>query len=292
LFLVGLAVAGLLGFFAYRSGQVRGRTARVVRCRVAEMRDGVCKVKGRLAARGEFLTSPLTRKKCLYYHFVAQQAYLVRTWTAGSSLLGEGDTTMNDRESYRPLVEDEQRVAVALEDETGVAYLDLRDVEGQSLVKRVITEIDTSLDKNVWFDLMLQKRYSCSTLVGRRKKGLTVSPDMDALDGPDLSLEMQISVGEGRELPKARVREEIIEEGDEVIVVGEVETRDGRPPCFRPVDYPLIVATHPRDARLPPPVNTSRALWVAASIVLALTMLGTVVGVLIVAASLISGRRR
>jgi hypothetical protein len=292
LFLVGLAVAGLLGFFAYRSGQVRRRTARVVRCRVAEMRDGVCKVKGRLVARGEFLTSPLTQKKCLYYYFGVQQAYLVRTWTTKISLSGEGDTTMNDRESYRPLVEDEQRVAVALEDETGVAYLDLRDVEGQSLLKRVSTEIDTSLNKNLWFDLMLQKRYRCSTFVGRRKRGSTVSPGMDALDGPDPSLEMNISVGEGREQPKALVREEIIEEGVEVIVVGEAETREGRPPCFRPVDYPLIVATHPRDAHLPPPVNPSRALWVAANIVLALTMLGTVVGVLIVVVNLLPGRRR
>jgi hypothetical protein len=282
---VGLAAAGLLGFLAYRSGQTQRRAAEVVRCRVAEMRDGVCKVKGRLVARGEVLTSPLTGKKCLFYRFQVDQAYLVRTWTTqyGPFPMGEGDTRMSDGESYRPLVEDQQRVAVALEDETGTAYLDLRDVEGDSLLKKVEAVIDTSRDANLPFELMLEKRYGCSTLVDRRK-----NMGAGSRRGRFIS---ESWAREGREQPKVRVCEEVIEEGTEVFVVGEVETCEGRPPRFHPVDHPLIVATHPKEARLPRPGNPATGLWVAAGVVLGVTLLLTLVGLLIVAANVRSAPR-
>ena len=62
--------------------------------------------------------------------------------------------------------------------------------------------------------------------------------------------------------------EEVIENGLEVVVVGEVETREGKPPRFRPVDHPLIVTTKARRAELPTPTNPSLGLWVAAGLVL------------------------
>jgi hypothetical protein len=65
LLFVGATIAGLLGFFAYRASQRIVKPAKVVKCRVAEMRDGVCKVKGRLVAREEPLKSPLTDKECI-----------------------------------------------------------------------------------------------------------------------------------------------------------------------------------------------------------------------------------
>ena len=81
LLIVGVIVSGLLGFLAYRSGQKKVRLAHVVKCKVAEMHDGVCRVRGRLVAREAPLKSPLTDKSCLYFHFKVEQAYEIKSWT-------------------------------------------------------------------------------------------------------------------------------------------------------------------------------------------------------------------
>ncbi len=276
---VGLTVAGLLGFLAYRKGQMPRRTAEVPRCRVAELRDGLCKVKGRLVSRGgEVLTSPLTGKRCLFYHFEVSQAYLIRTWTDRGGILKDAPTSVHDSESYRPLVRDSRSVSVVLEDDTGTALLDLAEAEGDTLMNKTEAVIDTSKPENVAFDLMLQDRYGCSTLVGRRaNQGGGAARD---------PLSWKSWASEGREQPKARVCEEVIEEGIEVFVVGEVETRGDRPPRFRPVDHPLIVTTRPKEARLPPPANPATPLWIASGIVIGLTLLFTLVGILLVAVNL------
>jgi hypothetical protein len=261
---VGLAAAGVLGFLAYRKGHEKTTPPKVVRCKVAEMREGVCRVKGRLVAREPPLTSPFTNKECVFFRFKVEQAYEVKTWrTSYNSLLvlsGANEST-SERETWQTLIDDTQHVAVALEDETGKAYLDLGDAQLDVATATKEGVIDTSREDGVRFDLMLQKRYHESTLVARRRH-------LGEFIGRRSS-----SIHQGRELPKALVREEVVENGVEVIVVGEVETREGGPPRFRPVNHPLIVTTKAKRASLPTPGNPATGYWISAGIVLGATLL-------------------
>ena len=257
LLIVGVAAAGLLAFLAYRNGQKKVKPARVVRSKVAEMRDGdVCRVKGRLVAREESLKSPLTNKACVYFHFKVEQAFEIKTWTTRYSTF----ESTSERETWHTIIDDVQRVPVAVEDETGRAYLDLADARFDGVAVKKEGVIHTSQQEGLAFDLMLQKRYGESTLAARRS-GVSGTYSRRA------SFQR-----EGRELPKATVREEAVEDGVEVYVVGEVEVREGKP-RFRPVDHPLIVARKVRDAELPAPANAAAGLWVAAGVVLGLTLL-------------------
>ncbi len=173
LLIVGVIVSGLLGFLAYRSGRKKVRPARVVKCKVAEMRDGVCRVRGRLTAREAPLKSPLTDKSCLYFHFKVEQAYEIKSWTtrygAASVLTGANEST-SEHETWHTIVDDVQRVAVAIEDETGRAYLDLADAQFDDVTAKKEGVIDTSKESGLGFEMMLQKRYGESTLVDRRSR--------------------------------------------------------------------------------------------------------------------------
>ncbi|HVS37198.1 MAG TPA: hypothetical protein VMS17_16670 [Gemmataceae bacterium] len=270
LLIIGVVAAGLLAIFAYRSGQKKVKRARVIKCKVAEMRDGdVCRVKGRLTARAEPLTSPLTNKPCVYFHFKVEQAYEIKTWTARYNSLsmaaGMGPSERSsESETWHTIVDDVQRIAVAVEDETGRALLDLADAELEGVTAKKEGVIDTSRQDGLTFDLMLQKRYGESTLAARRS-GVSA-----------MYARRTEWMREGRELPKATVLEEVIESGVPVHVVGEVEVRDGRPPRFRPVDHPLVIAKKARDAELPTPTNLSMGLWIAAGVVLGATILFSV----------------
>ncbi len=259
LLVVGVIVSGLLSFLAYRSGGKKVKPARVVKCKVAEMRDGVCRVRGRLVAREEPLISPLTDKTCLYFHFKVEQAYEIKTWTTrygGVSALAGGGESTSEHETWHTIIDDVQRIAVAIEDDTGRAYLDLADAQFDDVTVKKEGVIDTSQAGGLAFEMMLQKRYGESTLVERRSR---VSSSFSRRTS---------RMSQGRELPKATVLEEVIENGLEVVVVGEVETREGRSPRFRPVDHPLIVAAKARRAELPTPTNPAVGLWIAAGAVL------------------------
>ena len=255
LLFAGLMAAGVLGFFAYQKRGRRVRPAKVVNCRVADLRDGVCRVKGRLVAREELLKAPLTGKPCVYYRFRVDQAYEVRSWTTTY-----GAETSSRRDAWQQLIEDARRVAVKLEDDTGKAYLDLEEAEIDSVARSEEGIFDTSKEAGLKFDLMLQKRYGESTLADRRRISAAYSSRSSRHT-------------QGREMPRAKALEEIIENKVAVIVVGEVETREGGPPRFRPVDYPLIVTTKPRRAVLPTPTSPATKLWIAAGIVLGATLL-------------------
>lgn len=261
---VGLAATGVLGFMAYRNHGKTVPAPKVVKCKVAEMRDGVCRVKGRLVAREEPLKSPLSNKECVFFRFKVEQAYEVKTWrTSYNSILvlsGANEST-SDRESWQTLLNDVQQIAVVLEDETGKAHLDLGEAQLDAVTATREGVIDTSREGGLSFEMMLQKRYGESTLVDRRKH-------LGAFYSRRGS-----SISQGRELPKALVLEEVIENGAEVIVVGEAETREGKPPRFRPVDHPLIVTTKARRASLPTPRNPATGYWIAAGIVLGVTLL-------------------
>ena len=168
----GVVVSGLLGFLAYRSGQKKKvRPARVVKCKAAEMRDGVCRVRGRLVAREEPLKSPLTDRTCIYFHFKVDQAYETKVWTTrygAAELLAGGSESTSEHETWHTIIDDVQRVAVAIEDETGRAYLDLADAEFDGVTVKKEGVIHTSRESGLSFELMLQKRYGESTLVDRR----------------------------------------------------------------------------------------------------------------------------
>jgi len=280
LFVVGLAAAGVLGFLAYQKGGKKVAPARAIKCKVAEMRDGVCKVKGGLVAREPLLKSPLTNKECVFFRFKVEQATEVKTWrtsyNAALVLSGANEST-SERERWHTLIEDAQQIAVALEDETGKAYLDLTDAQLEAVAATKEGVIDTSREGGLQFDLMLQKRYNQSTLVARRR------------NMGEFVTRRSHSISQGQELPKAMVREEVIENGVEVIVVGEVETRAGKPPRFRPVDHPLIVTTKPKRASLPTPASPATGYWIAAGVVLGVTALLTLFSAVAVCAGMGQG---
>ena len=280
LLFVGVVGAGVLGFLAWRSGQNKVKAARVIKCKIADMRDGdVCRVKGRLVTREEPLRSPLSDKPCIYYRFKVDQAYETRTWTTSYNsltVLSGVNESISDRETWQTIIEEVQRVAVALEDETGRAYLDLGDARLDDVTVTKEGVIDTSKEGGLSFELMLQKRYGESTLVDRRS-------------GVRQAFSRRVSrMSQGRELPKASAHEEIIENGAEVYVVGEVEVREGKTPRFRPVDHPLLVTRKARRASLPTPSNPAMGLWIAAGVVLGVTALLTLVSSVVICAGALS----
>jgi hypothetical protein len=263
---IGVVAAGVLAFLAHRSGQKKVKRARVIKCKVADMRDGdVVRVKGRLVTREAPLKSPLTNRLCVYFRFKVEQAIEVRSWTTThygmAGALAGPQETMSTTERWTPVLEDEQRVSVALEDETGTANLDLADAQLEGVTKKQEGVIDTSKETGLQFEIMLQKRYGESTLVDRRS-------------GVSQSFSRRSSrMSQGRELPRASVHEEIIEDGVSVYVVGEVEILEGRSPRFRPTDHPLIVAKKASRASLPTPTNPAMGLWIAAGVVLGVSLL-------------------
>jgi hypothetical protein len=282
LFLVGAAVAGLLALLAYlRGAKSRRPDVEPRKCRIAELRDGLCKVKGRLVARGEPLKSPLTNKPCVFYRFKAEQAYGTKTWRTIGGLAATwadaAEERADEHETWRPLVEDAQGTDLVLEDETGQALLDLRDAEFESILTVKEGVIDTRAD--VRFDLMLNKRYGQSTLLDGRQVARGYSNRWSSF------------ARQGRELPRARVSEKVVENGVEVTVVGEVETREGKPPRFRPADFPVVVVPRGRKARLPVPGGSPKPLWIAAGIVMGATLLLTLIGSVIVCAGVMSNNK-
>ena len=258
---LGLLTAGVLGFLAFRSGRKAVLPADPVKCKVAEMRDGdVCRVKGRLVAREAPLKSPLTNKECVFYSFQVQQAYETRTWR---STYGSEDFSRS--ESWRPIIDDAQSVAVMLEDDTGTARLDLKEAHVDSAAAIEEGVVDTGSPAGLQFELLLQKRYGESTLVGRRAVRSTYT-------------RRSSMVSQKSESRRAKMCEKVLENGIAVIVLGEVEVREGKSPRFRPKNFPLVLTVKGRQPTLPAARKTATTLWIAAGAVLGVTLFLTVVG--------------
>jgi hypothetical protein len=158
--------------------------------RIAKLRSGAAKVKARVVARERLLRSPLGGRPCVYYRFVVEE---IRTHTTS---FGQGRSSQGTY--FDTVVDDAQAIDVVLEDATGEADVELEraDVTLQSERTEHSGVFNSPPER---LRRVLQERY------GRSTRGLLFNKSM-------------------------RSTETVLEDGAEVVVVGEVvKGRDGRP---------------------------------------------------------------
>ncbi len=187
---VGLAVSGLLAFFAIRTRRraaVMEETPFTKVARLGRGQEPVCKVRGRVFAHDELIRSPLSRRDCVYYHFMVEEKHTSSTGT------GKDHRTHN---YWVNVVDDKQSVAVSVEDDTGAVSVSLEEAE-------VVLKSTEALESGTFCDPPERLRRLLHDVYGRSTKGLLFNKQM-------------------------RYTETVLVDGANVIVVGEaVEGRRG-----------------------------------------------------------------
>src|SRR5688500_14886225 len=89
-------------------------------CDVADLSNGMRKIKGRIVAQDELLISPLTRGRCVFYRFKVEEQ---RTETTN-----HGGRT-GTRTYWHTIINDVDAIPITVEDNTGEAAVKLRDAE-------------------------------------------------------------------------------------------------------------------------------------------------------------------
>ena len=212
--LILVLVLGLLGtavlFYAASYYRKRARILeKVPAAPVAELEDGAAKVVGTVVALKDTLKSPVTGAECVYYrlHIEKQRSDESETTTRYGRRRGDGDE--GDDPDWETVIEDEQTVPFGVEDDTGVAAVDARD--GEVLIRsRKRVESGFLKDVSDEEERALTKRYASS--------------------GKTLSFTKRM-----------RYTEVVIEEGDEVQVIGEAEIPDSGKPRLRDGSTPLQI---------------------------------------------------
>jgi hypothetical protein len=151
-----IAVPGLLGliFFwtalrMYLRYRRASRRASLIEdaplCKAAELEAGLCKMRGKVVAGDELLRSPLTRTRCVFFHFTVEEL------------------RRSGRNSYwHAIISDSQAVPCALVDKTGQATLSLEGAEAL-MTEGNRTHSGTLQSPPPGLEEMLRKRYNFST---------------------------------------------------------------------------------------------------------------------------------
>ncbi len=180
---LGVGVLGLMGYLLYTALTDWGRYSLINDTKqspAAEVPEGRVKVRGELSAdRGQrLLKSPISRKKCVYYFFAAQQ---VRSYDRTTR---EGDWRVTRRYYYKVnIAEHAEQVPCVLRDGSGEVPVDL---EG------AVAEVadDTWVMSGMFSDLDEEEQGRIFELTGVSNQGLFWERDL-------LFLEVAIPEGAG-----------------------------------------------------------------------------------------------
>jgi hypothetical protein len=180
-------------------------------CRAKELAGvapGLAKMHGSVVAPSGLLNSPMSNTRCVYYRFlVEEERQEVRTVHTS-----KGGLRNKVVKVWVPIVDDRKCVTCALKDETGAVEVMLAEAEmdlqaSDRLQSGLFSSPPARLKK------LLEEQYGKSTRVLLFNK-------------------------------KMRFKEEVIEDGGEVFVVGKVallKTEKGKRPRFIKGEQPLIV---------------------------------------------------
>jgi hypothetical protein len=203
--LLCLASSLLVGFFARRVWRKNRLIVRTPTSRIGDLRPGFAEAKGRLVAPGETLVSPMTRKKCLYYHFRVEQR-----------------RTVDSKRQWVTVVDDLKANPCQVDDGTGCAFVALEDAE-------VHLERDALKKSGMFNSAPPELERVLAEKYGESSKGRFLNRRM-------------------------RYFETVLEEGDELYVLGRVMWRD-EGPAF--VDgNPVFVVSDQGETRV-----AARYLW-------------------------------
>jgi hypothetical protein len=174
---------------------------------VGQLQAGLAKSRGKAVALDKPLVSPLTQTECVFYHFKVEE---LRTSTSSGTTQRVSKTKPQMTSAWVPVINDRQAVPCGLQDETGVAHVDLL---GAEMVLSTGKPKESNFFNSCPPDLQetLKRRYDFST------KGLLLSKSL-------------------------RFTEMLIRPGDRLLVVGDVESNPGEPATFVKRDRSFIVS--------------------------------------------------
>ena len=174
---------------------------------VGQLHAGLAKSRGKSVALDKPIVSPLTQTECVFYHFKVEE---LRTSTSSNTTQRVSKSRQQVHSGWVTVINDRQAVPCGLQDETGMAHVDLLDAE---MVLTTAKPKQSSFFNSCPPDLQesLKRRYDFST------KGLLLSKSL-------------------------RYTETLIRPGDPLYVVGDVESNAGAPPTFVKRDHTLVVS--------------------------------------------------
>ncbi len=201
-----LVGGGLTAFCIYKITQHRKKIAAIegtVLSDVADLRPGYCKIVGKVEALSELLVSPLTQSDCVYFEFEVHEQ---RTRTVSTGGPNGGTRT----ETYwEKVIGDKQAADVGVKDKTGLAEVDLLDAE-------TVLSASGHSTSGTFNDCPRDLQRTLSRKYGFSTKGLIFNKGL-------------------------KYKETVIEEGDKLFVIGDVETtKNGM--IFVKGDDPFIVS--------------------------------------------------
>jgi hypothetical protein len=233
----GLGI-GVLFFLLKRFKKRIETIEKAPRTDVAHLQEGLHKTCGTSVALDKPIVSPLTQTECIFYHFRVEELQ-----TSHSTMRNRNGTTRttSSQSSWVTVVNDRQAVPCGLEDETGMAQVDLL---GAEMLLKTSAPKQSSFFNSCPAELQetLKRRYDFST------KGLLLSKSL-------------------------RYTEMIIRPGDKLFVLGNVATNDGERPTFVKGEHSFIVSDKEEAEVLRHFRRHIRGCQVGMGIVAALTLL-------------------
>ena len=224
--LFGMVAFGLCLFFFLRNRAKITSIESAQAVDVGDLDDGYWKTSGRVVALEEPLVSPMTRTECVFFLFRVEE---LKTRTVSTyDHQSRGRRTGTRTETYwETVVTDRQAITCAVKDKTGSARIELSDAETVFSPSAHSTS-GTFQNCPERLQRTLSKRYGFAT------KGLIFNKGL-------------------------RYTETVIEEGDKLFVIGDVEIGRGGAPVFVRGDKPFIVSDR-SEAKLLAHFRT-RATW-------------------------------
>lgn len=199
---------GLGGGLFYASRRMNGYMKSIEDarpCKAGDPGEGLVKLHGKVKAvdPNELLTSPMEQKRCVYYRLVIdqfQQTYISNGGPSSIRKTGGGG-------SWVPVIDDVQAIPMVVADETGEVSVDPLEAKLDFQQSRSHANVLTSLPADV--EASLKERYKIVTKTWFLPKQM-------------------------------RYTESVIEQDQEVFVVGNSEVKDGKARLFKK-DFELLM---------------------------------------------------
>lgn len=214
LIIVLIVVAAIATFVLYYASTYHKKRARMLEkvpvSPVADIEEeGMAKVVGRVVALDKAIPSPITKTKCVYYHLRIEQQKAKDELPSNYARRRGVEEDEDDDVDWGPVVEETRAVSFAVEDDTGMAAVEA---------------------KNLDVEVKSGKRIDSGYL-----KALSEAQERQLVERfPNKKFSFS---------KKMRYTEVVIEEGDELMVTGEVDLPKDDHPQFRALDdHPVHVS--------------------------------------------------
>jgi hypothetical protein len=246
-FLAGVAAMGAIFHFLVRRYKKHIDTiANTPLTGVGHIQAGLAKARGKSVANGKLLVSPLTQTKCVFYHFKVDE---LRSSTSSNTTQRASNSRQQVTSGWVTVINDKQAIPSGIQDETGMAGVDLLNAE-------MVLTTSKPKQSSFWSSCppelkeTLAKRYNFST------KGLLLSKSL-------------------------QFTEMLIRPGDDLLVVGDVDTKAGRTPTFVKGNHSFVVSDQEESQVLRHFARSTTGAYVVMGLVGVITLFATAVPIYI-----------